>query len=149
MQLRNEYLHYSKAWSLPDVYLFTGNATVKNNGAIVMGRGAAREVRDSWPGVDKAFGVLIHERQPHERVIMAEIAPNQILGWFQVKHNWYEAASLDLIEGSVRSLTVRALTCTDVKYHLNYPGIGNGGLTVSEVEPVISQLPDNVIVYHI
>jgi hypothetical protein len=37
-------------------FLFTGNSTVKTNGALVMGRGAALEVRDLYPGVDHMLG---------------------------------------------------------------------------------------------
>lgn len=40
-------------------FLFTGNSTIKTNGALVMGRGAALEVRDAYPGIDHALGKKI------------------------------------------------------------------------------------------
>ena len=45
MKLIKGLLDYSKPWTIPNIYLFTGNPIVKANGAIVMGCGAARQVR--------------------------------------------------------------------------------------------------------
>lgn len=46
------------------VYLFTGNCYLKANGALVMGRGAALQVRDAYPGIDKLLGRLIRQQCP-------------------------------------------------------------------------------------
>jgi len=45
-----------------DYFIVTTNAIVKQNGAVVMGRGIAKEMRDKFPGVDKAIGKAIREK---------------------------------------------------------------------------------------
>lgn len=30
---------------------------------------------------------------------------------------------------------------------MNYPGIGHGGLDAPQVEPIVSRLPDNILLY--
>ena len=87
MKLINGLLDYSKPWAVPDIYLFTGNPIVKANGAIVMGRGAAKQVRDTFPGIDKVFGEEIAKR-PNVNLIWLKGAEHQYLGWFKVKEHW-------------------------------------------------------------
>jgi hypothetical protein len=41
------------------LFLLTTNATIKRNGALVMGRGIARQARDRFPGLDAALGKQI------------------------------------------------------------------------------------------
>lgn len=146
MQLVNARIDYTKQYQLPHVLLFTGNPVIKRDGSIVMGRGAARQVRDTYPGIDKVFGQLIRNN-PNKPVLFATIGEQKYMGWFQVKHHWAEDAVLELIDASCQALTKKAQDWPDVQFHLNYPGIGNGNLTVNQVEQVIQQLPDNVYVY--
>lgn len=146
MKLVRQLLDYGTDWKLPDVYLFTGNPVIKQNGAIVMGRGAAKQVRDRWPGLDQIFGQLIHEH-PDRNVISVVIGEEQVIGWFKVKDHWAEPAKLSLISDSCQSLTAMAVTSPDLTFHLNFPGVGNGRLTEEEVLPVLETMPDNVIVY--
>jgi formylmethanofuran dehydrogenase subunit D len=42
--------------SADEVVVVTTNGTIKKDGACVMGRGIARQVRDSIPGIDKRLG---------------------------------------------------------------------------------------------
>lgn len=44
-----------------DVLIVTGNSTLKSNGAVVMGRGAAMQMRDRFKDIDKEFGALIKQ----------------------------------------------------------------------------------------
>lgn len=149
MKVINHLLDYSKHWGLPDVYLFTGNATIRNDGAIVMGRGAAKQVRDTYERVPFMLANAI-TKNPNASVIFTGCGngqPSQHIGWFKVKHHWSEAASNALIVSSTRRLTDIALKRPNITFHMNYPGVGNGRLEVVDVERIIKSLPDNVLIY--
>ena len=135
-------LDYATRWSLPDVYLFTGNPVRNARGGVVMGRGAARQVRDAYPGLD----LLI---KTHKPVTFVEVpgGDQQYIGWFQVKHHWRDPADLPLISASADMLASIAGTRQHVTFHLNAPGIGNGKLAWDDVLPVLQHLPDNVLIY--
>lgn len=145
MKLIQALLPYTVPWALPDVYLFTGNAMVRNDGACVMGRGAAKVVRDRWPGVDFALGYMINESK--QSLHWVRINDNQHIGWFKVKEHWANDADPDLIRASVTALTKIALGRPAIIFHMNYPGVGNGRLDQTVVEPLLSSLPDNVVIY--
>ncbi len=125
-----------------NLYFFTGNSYVKRNGALVMGRGAARQVRDLYPGIDKKFGRVIPHLGHYGYYIEGSI------GVFQVKKHFSAKAELDLIKVSTEFLTGFALTWPQAIY-MNYPGIGNGGLLQTDVAPLLATLPDNVFLYKI
>lgn len=139
-QIVDSLLDYGTPWALPDVYLFTGNPVRRADGGIVMGRGAARQVRDCYPGLDKR----IKTRRP---VDFTEITAGQWIGWFQVKHHWKEPADIKLIDISAQLLETIADGKPHLRFHLNAPGIGNGRLRWADVEPVLQFLPDNVLIY--
>lgn len=44
------------AYDDADLFLITTNSTLKKNGALLMGRGIARQARDLFPGLDLALG---------------------------------------------------------------------------------------------
>jgi uncharacterized protein YjiS (DUF1127 family) len=152
MKLIDGLLDYSTKWTLPNVYLFTGNSIIKNNGAIVMGRGAAKQVRDSYPGVDKAFGLVI-EAQPYKLIQWVRLVGHpddtdeQHIGWFKVKNHWRENAKVELIQMSSERLADIARKRSEITFHMNYPGIGNGKLNIEAVRRHIEKMPDNVWVY--
>jgi len=152
MKLINNLLDYSQEPTLTDLFLFTGNTVVKKNGALVMGRGAAKEVRDSYPNIDKVFGKAITEH-PTDNILWAPLtdpghsAPNRFIGWFKVKHHWADNAELALISASVKDLTSFAEKFPKYTFHMNYPGIGNGGLAIEDVANLLKDLPDNVYIY--
>jgi hypothetical protein len=146
MKLINGLLQYHKPWKLPNVYIFTGNPIIKNNGTIVMGRGAAKQVRDSYPGIDRDIARAI-TRTPTRHVIWHAIAKSQWVGWFKVKDHWADPARMTIIVESVKQLRMVVEEFPDHIFHMNYPGIGNGKLPIEAVERAISVLPDNVWVY--
>jgi hypothetical protein len=147
MKLLTGHLNYTVPWTAPDVYIFTGNSTIKQNGAIVMGRGAAKEVRDTIPGIDTAMGSYIQQHPGAHLLFLAVGNTKQIIGWFKVKEHWRDDASLLLIAQSTMELALEAHKYTHINYHINYPGVGNGRLDVETVGPLLSVLPDNVIIY--
>ena len=146
MKLIRSLLDYSTPWELPNVYLFTGNGIIKQNGAIVMGRGAAKQVRDSYPGIDRAFGKLIRDN-PDDYMLIHKMGSIQFLGWFKVKNHWQQPADLKLIELATAALSLHASDYPIHTFHMNFPGVGNGRLNDSAVLPIIETLPDNVWIY--
>lgn len=143
MILMEGMLDYDNAYhDSANLYMFTGNSFVKRNGALVMGRGAARQVRDSYPGVDRGFGRHIMHLGEYSIVILGE----RNLGVFQVKRNFSAKAELELIQNSTAALAAYAETFQRAIY-MNYPGIGNGGLIQTDVAPLLQSLPDNVFLY--
>lgn len=146
MQLKKQHLNYADDWQAPDIYLFTGNPIIKSDGGIVMGRGAAKQVRDTYPGIAQAFGRAIrHHTDP--TLLFVKLAEGKIIGWLKVKEHWARSATVELIQRSVYALTAQAVANPDLTFHVNYPGIGNGKLTEADVSPLLTQLPDNVIIY--
>ena len=65
------------------------------------------------------------------------VVPN--IGAFQVKRSFKDKASLDLIERSCVMLDKWCRKNPRAKVRLNYPGIGNGGLSEDEVRPILEE----------
>ena len=129
-------------WDETQHFIFTGNSFIKMNGALVMGRGIAKEVRDKFPGIDHAIGTVIHNHLGKYGVILGSK-----IGVFQVKYNFADQADLDLISYSVSKLTVMASEKPQERFDMNYPGIGNGKLNRELVEPLLAPLPANVHIW--
>jgi len=127
----------------PSTYtLITTNSFLKKNGALVMGRGAAKQLRDFMPGIDAKFGQIIGRMgEQYGTFITAER-----VGAFQVKHFFKDDADLDLIKYSCHMLFKRARKTPDCTYNVNFPGIGNGRLKYEVVYSLLLslQVPPNV-----
>lgn len=133
------------AWDQVDHFLITTNSTVKSNGAVVMGRGIARQMRDQFPGIDAEIGSKILETCGSGGVYGTIIGSK--IGVFQVKRFWGDEASPELIAHSAQMLTKHALEHSEKTYALNFPGIGNGKLAYEDVLPLLNVLPFNVQVW--
>ena len=71
------------------------------------------------------------------------------VGAFQTKCDWRNTSPTDLIYESTKQL-INASMCNPTKeFHMNFPGINYGGLSVECVTPIIEELPDNVFVYKV
>lgn len=149
MKLIEGRLDYSKPWAMPDVYCFTGNRTMRKDGALVMGRGAARQIRDQYPGLDHEIGKALGFLPAHRHIMAVPMGGTMVLLWFQVKHHWADEADLTLISEAALQLTETAWEHPSLTFHLNAPGIGNGRLSWNQVEPLLRCLPDNVLVYKV
>lgn len=146
MKLINSRLDYSKPWKLPDVYLFTGNPIIAGHGGIVMGAGAAKQVRDTYKGIDKAFASLIKEKRKR-LLAFVEWEDGMFVGWAKVKKNWKLNADLEIVEQMLLQLAKAAKDRPSVTFHMNYPAIGNGRIDINQVAPLLEVLPDNVWIY--
>jgi hypothetical protein len=142
MKLTLNRIDYRKEPGPKEVFLFTGNSMVKNDGSLVMGRGNARALRDARPGIDMIFGA--HIGNLDEYLLM--ILPLYRIGAFQVKYHWQAAARTSLIEKSAEVLRTVANLDPSVTYYLPMPGVGNGQLNPKYVLPIVEGLPDNVVI---
>ena len=129
------------------VYLVTTNSYIRKDGALVMGRGAARQLAGMFPKLPYALGERIEHLGEYNVGVLTDTATGLSLGAFQVKFNFADEADLDLIKRSVAELTQVATERSDRTFHLNYPGIGNGKLSIDDVEHLLEPLPDNVMVW--
>jgi hypothetical protein len=136
-------------WQEADLFLITTNSTL-TSGRLVMGRGIAREARDRFPGLDYTLGMHIDwscGNQGTYGLFVSPLWPEKKLGLFQVKRHFSQQADLELITYSTRLLRDWCIAHPDASVHLNFPGIGNGRRPITEVMPIIAQLPDNVQVW--
>lgn len=146
-------LKIGNMWDSPaDLHLVTANSYVRGDGALVMGRGAAQQCQLMYDGCNKSFGRLIRIGNyvngkggvPFYGLLLH---PHHPIGLFQVKWNWFEKADIDLIRMSRDLLYEWVLNNPTKTVALNFPGIGNGGLKISQVMPLIRNLPDSVEVW--
>lgn len=116
------------------------NGSVKENGSLVMGRGIAKQAKDRIPGIDRELGYLVRSTGNHCYFLGSGIFS------FPTKEDWRDDSKLVRIKKSAWELDKAALKYYYLKFYLPRPGCGNGRLKWEEVEPIMKQLPDNVIV---
>ncbi len=144
-------------WDSEDPYiLVTTNSTVRKDGGLVMGRGAAKELITLEPHLQFVFGkevkrcgldygILIY--CPPLGSFSSSLYHKLGVGAFQVKHHFRDKAELELIKYSTVALNRLIEGGVLTKASMNFPGIGWGHLTYEEVLPIVSQLPDSVTLY--
>jgi hypothetical protein len=125
------------------VVLITTNGYVRKNGECVMGKGCAAEAKAAIPGLAKQLGEKI--LQSGNKVYWFGEKGFYLMS-FPVKDFWWERARLGLIRESAYELKRIATGNPDVKFVLPRPGCGSGNRTWDEVEPMLLDLPDNVLV---
>lgn len=134
--------------STDDWIFVTGNSCVRADGALVMGKGAASQLRDKVASLPFEFGGKILKTcgsLGEYNLIISEMHP---FGIFQVKYHYKEDAELALIERSTEALN-KFVRYLNVTVSINFPGIGNGNLFIKDVAPIIKDLDDRVTVYYL
>ena len=124
--------------------IVTTHSFITKQRKLLMERGAALELRQMVPGIEFTFGKMIHESCGHLGVY--GLLMNGKYGAAQIKHDFRDNADLDLIAVSMGILADKAKANGHI-YNINYPGIGNGGLSKVAVKPLLDILPDNVHVW--
>jgi hypothetical protein len=135
---------FNAHWERCDALLVTTNAHKRTDQSIVMGRGAAKQLALKIDGIDVDLGRQIEHLKPYG-IVWSKfeiedgdwVVPN--IGAFQVKRSFKDKASLDLIERSCVMLDKWCRAHPKAKVRLNYPGIGNGGLSEAEVRPILEE----------
>lgn len=116
----------------PNRVLIPTNGSVRKDGACVMGRGVAKQFKDKYGGIDFQLGALIKEYGSKVQLIVGRIYA------FPVKHDWADAADLELIRTSCRQLMeLVERDCKEGRWYLPTPGCGNGQLDFATVLPVL------------
>lgn len=122
--------------------VITTNGNVKTNGEAVMGRGVALEAKNRLPHLANSLGRLLRERGNYPFIF-----PVSRILTFPVKHNWWEGASIKLIELS----TVRLLSLIEADqvvppvspFYMPRPGCGAGGLKWRDVKSILEEYLDD------
>jgi hypothetical protein len=132
-----------------DLYCATTNSELNNRNALIMGAGSAKSVKLRYPGIEQQFGELIDkQRNKHYKYGLIVVDyEGQLVGAFQTKTSYKYASDPILIKQSVDMLVSWCNANPTKTVALPYPGIGYGGLTISEVEKIIAPLPDTVTLF--
>jgi hypothetical protein len=129
-------------WSVDaDLIFVTSNSTIKKDGSLVTGKGAALQAAQRYSMLPIVAGKHIS----HLEEYYLKIFPQFNIGLLQTKLHWKDQASYYLTCLSISYLKEFArYYCGTIA--CNFPGIGLGGLKRSEVLPIIETLPNNVTI---
>lgn len=125
MQVQYKRLSYPKGDVGRNIYMFTANSTLKNDGKLVMGAGCAKTVRDAFHGIDKMFGDKIGHLSEFNVLFVKHNA--QWIGAFQTKINWQEPSPMFLVKESIDKLTRIAKERPLWTFHCPCPAVNHGG----------------------
>jgi hypothetical protein len=114
----------------------TTNSTLNKNGALIMGKGAAKQLRDFMPGIDLEIGQIIKPLSSTYGFVPIRLSECEIykIGIFQTKRYYADNAEMDLINTSLIKLRAFLLDHPDFDVRMNFPGIGAGHLNRDIVE---------------
>jgi hypothetical protein len=143
-------------WGKTNLFVFTANNTIKKDKSLVMGRGMAKQVKDRCPGIDATIGKRLEVRGyaniQMDYGLSVDYWGSMLIGAFQVKYHYKDVAFIHLVRYSTATLFNWIVQNQhkhpiSIRIDMNYPGIGNGGLTKAQVKPIISLLPDCVHIW--
>lgn len=145
-------LEHGNIWDIypiTNLLLFTSNGVLTKDGKLVMGAGIAKQVRDRFPGIDKAIGEqLILQGHLLNKPYGLLLSPKGgKIGLFQTKIDWKDTSPIWLIEKSTDMLCDYAIEHPDKRIDMTFPAISNGGRTYEEILPIIEVLPNNVHIW--
>ncbi len=140
-------------WDDADLFLITTNSFIRKNSQLTMGRGMAFDAALRDKQMALYFGRELKKADMHLKVyglFIPSLWPHRREGAFQTKLHWQDRADTDIIIESTRQLFVWAETHngdSPKNIHLNFPGIGYGGLDRKKVLPIVEILPNNVTIW--
>lgn len=142
-----------QAFNSVQFFAITTNATIKKDQSLVMGAGIAKQAAQRFPRLPYTLAHAVlnnlkhYERSDRYYGVVSEPYPHlndtTVLA-FQVKYDWYNDASLELIRWSCEDLMGLV---GDDSCALNFPGIGKGKLSRGDVKSIIDVLPNNFEVW--
>lgn len=143
------------AYEGADLFLFTSNGVITSSGRLVMGAGMALKVKESFPGIDSSIGeeltALASARADKDiyGLYVPASWPDMKIGAFQVKKHYKDYADIGLINYSMLMLKEWCEKHPTMQVHLNFPGIGYGGLKDQEsrIEEKLKELPDTITIW--
>jgi len=151
---------FQESWNRPGtLFIVTGNSTVKSDGSLVMGRGAALELKRRMHGIDRLLGERIRLGGPKDygfiRLTTEEIHRSLghwcrafcDVGLLQVKRHFRDSARPELISLACSMLKDVAKAQPAMAINMNMPGTGCGRLSEAAVLPLLKDLPVNVNIW--
>ena len=144
-------------WNSPDtVILIAGNSTLTKDNRLVMGKGSAFELNKKSSIFAYHFGETIKNTCGNYGLYGIMLYPihsdmvkkiTKYFGVFQTKTDWRKKSDLSVIQYSTNILLDYIKNFPTETISMVYPGIEYGGLSEKDILPIISVLPNNVVVY--
>lgn len=131
---------YGDIWEAKsqDWICITTNQVVKSNGELVMGKGIALEAAQRYPDIAKIWA----KERPLDKVFGWKDGTKPGLIRFPTKIHWRDPSPLFLVTHSIQQLCI---FLNDLgrepggKILLPPVGCGNGGLKLTDVEPILDK----------
>ena len=146
MNIIPKLISYGANWGDRDIVVFTANQVVKRNGELVMGAGNAKAARDSIEGSAMMFGKALKDNR-FLTIPFSRKGGVTNLAALVTKQHFKDPSNLEFVIESLRKLYHWAVTHPSYTIHLPYPAIGFGGLTRTQLDPILKHMPNNVLVY--
>lgn len=128
-------------WEEGNNIIIPTNGTIKQDNRAVMGKGLALQATKKAYNIEYILGEKLIKTGNHVYHLR-----NRIFN-FPTKYNWWEHASLVLIDNSAKELLeVSKDFKTNLLYVLPKVGCGSGGLNWKNVQPILDKYLSNMIV---
>jgi hypothetical protein len=112
-----------------------------------MGAGAAADAKRHFPSIERLAGnAILAKSIKRDYYLYGFLQVSPLLGIFQTKDHWRNKSDLNIIRMSTVLLNEWCEQNPAMQARMNFPGIGLGGLTESEVLKIIADLPETVTV---
>ena len=138
----------------PGMIVVTSHASVMEDGKLYLGYGEAQEAIKRIPDIEYECGHMVINQAPDGVYGFLPVRPSKpaqrIIGFglFQTQRSLEEEADPDLIRYSMECLRHFVAEHADLKIRMNFPGVGEGGLSVDEVAPLLLPIPPTITVCH-
>lgn len=135
----------------PGIIVVTANNTIKQDGCLVMGAGAALDASVRIPALPKEAGeqiLMLHGRtEDYGFIVVREpVGVKTGIALLQTKRYFNDPSKLTLVGFSLYKLMLHAWEHPGWNYRLNFPGIGYGKLDRATVLPLLMDLPENITI---
>ena len=136
---------YEDLWKVkldrPTMIVVTTNTTIKRDGALVMGRGAALQAKTKDERIPFECGRAIVDSKQREYGFLQIRSANRPgkagFGIFQVKYQYNNEADTKLIDNACSVMRQFMDKNPSIHIRMNFPGIGNGRLSIEDVAPIL------------
>jgi hypothetical protein len=138
----------------PGMIVVTSHAAVEADGRLYMNYGLGSEAVRRIPDIEIQCGQQVQNHLVNGYYGFLPVRPSRpdqkIIGFglFQTRYHWSDPPAPELIHYSMECLRRYTEENAQMKIRMNFPGIGEGGLPVDEVSPLLIPLPVTVTICH-